>query len=380
MAQPRQLTGFPQWRLVCAFAIAFATLLRIAVAWTARVTTTSDTPFYLAQARDLLAGRWSPFFPVGYPLMIAALLPASDAHVEAALLAVNVVLSAATVLIVADAARQVGSWRAAAIAAAVIGLWPNQLNYVRLIMSDAAGAFFVAASIGCAARGRDAAAGAAAAGAALIRTVCLPLVPLGAALLARDRMTRGVRFAAAALVPLALVAALSFALSGGVAIGGNFGFNLDVARRSIGSRIEFGSDSPSTREAARRYLAAAAAEPRHFLAQRALALWELWGPWPGGDEPRARTQLPRSAAARAVIGLRSLLLLAAMPTLARLRRDTTIAYLWLVVATITAVHAMTFSTPRFTIAAEPALAVLAALSLDDWMRRGLVRKGGLEPP
>jgi hypothetical protein len=73
------------------------------------------------------------------------------------------------------------------------------------------------------------------------------------------------------------------------------------------------------------------------------------------------------------------LLLLAVPSIRLLRRDVAIPHLRLVVATVSTVDVLTFSTPRFTVVAEPAVAVLVGLSADPLIRAHECERGDSNP-
>ena len=61
-------------RTVTALLIGAALTVRILVAFVFPLPWFSaDSYGYISQAHDLLAGKWIPFFPVGYPVIIAAI-------------------------------------------------------------------------------------------------------------------------------------------------------------------------------------------------------------------------------------------------------------------------------------------------------------------
>jgi hypothetical protein len=330
----------------------------------------ADSYGYIDQARDLLAGKWAPFFPVGYPLMIAAVTALIPSAAAAALIAVNVFLSTLTVWLVMKTAGAASQWRGAPLLAGLlVAFWPNQLNYVRFVLSEVPAGFFVALSVWLLIKRRHFAAGAALGCAVAIRTTLLPAILVAPFVTASESRPRAAWFTAGCMSPLLVLAVLSISLAGTVALGGNFGFNLDVARQSFGSRIDFsGPSDVGVREAAGRYVTDAIDHPQHFVAQRAASLSELWGPWPSGDEPRARSAPPRGALARVLIGLRLPLLLLGVASIRR-SMPAHEKYLWTLVAVVTLVHVMTFSAPRFTFIMEPPLVVLAVLGVErSWMR------------
>ena len=354
-----------------ALLILAALVVRILVAFVSPLPWFSaDSYGYLNQARDLIAGTWAPFFPVGYPVIIAAVAAVDPSPPTPALIALNVVLSTMTVWLVMKTAAAATSWRSAPVAAGVIvAFWPNQVNYVRFVLSEVPAAVFVAASAALLIKGRNYAAGVALGCAIAIRTTLLPAIFVAPFIVALRSRRGAASFTAGSVSPLLVLALVSILLTGSIALGGNLGFNLDVARQSFGSRIDFsGRTDVGVREAADRYVKDAIQQPRHFLAQRAASLSELWGPWPSGDEPRALTSPPRGAVARMLIGLRLPLLILALLSI---RRSMPVheQYLWMLVAVVTLVHVMTFSAPRFTFVVEPALVVLAVLGMErTWVR------------
>jgi hypothetical protein len=357
-------------RTVTAVLLAVACVARILIAFASPLPWFSaDSYGYIDEARDLLTGTWAPFFPVGYPLIIAAVTALVPSAATTALIVLNVVLSTVTVWLVMNTASASTRWRwAPVVAGALVAFWPNQLNYVRFVLSDVPAAFLLAASTLLLIKGRHYAAGVALGCAVAIRTTLLPAIFVAPLFAASESRQRAASFTAGCVSPLLVLALFSTLYGGSITLGGNLGFNLDVARQSFGSRIDFsGRSDVGVQEAAGRYVKDAIGDPQHFSAQRAASLWELWGPWPSGGEPRAQSSAPRGTLARVLLGLRLPLLLVAA---ASIRRPMPVheKYLWALVAVVTVVHVMTFSAPRFTVAVEPALAVLAVLGVErTWM-------------
>ena len=353
-------------RTVTIVLLAVACVVRMLVAFAAPLPWFSaDSYGYIDEARDLLTGKWAPFFPVGYPLIIAAVTALVPSAATTALIVLNVVLSTATVWLVMKMAGASSRWPWAPVVAGVlIAFWPNQLNYVRFVLSEVPAAFFVAVSTLLFMKRRHYAAGVALGCAVAIRTTLLPAIFVAPLVAASESRQRAASLAAGCVSPLLVLALFSMLFGGSMTLGGNLGFNLDVARQSFGSRIDFsGRSDVGMRAAAGRYVNDAISDPQHFSAQRAASLWELWGPWPAGDEPRAPSSAPRGTLARALLGLRLPLLLVAA---ASVRRSMPVheKYLWALVVVVTVVHVMTFSAPRFTFAVEPTLVVLAVLGVE----------------
>src|SRR5690349_20907907 len=70
----------------------------------------ADSYGYIDQARDLLAGKWAPFFPVGYPLAIAAVTALVPSASPTVLIALNVLLSTMIVWFVMRTAGALTQW------------------------------------------------------------------------------------------------------------------------------------------------------------------------------------------------------------------------------------------------------------------------------
>jgi hypothetical protein len=104
-------------------------------------------------------------------------------HIIPALLVLNVLASTATVALVWKTARLLTPHSAAPLLAALVcALWPNQINYARFPITEAASTFFMTACLAFAASGRWGISGFMAGAASIIRTSLLP-VPIGTALL-----------------------------------------------------------------------------------------------------------------------------------------------------------------------------------------------------
>jgi hypothetical protein len=353
--------------------IAVALVLRIVVCFVVGLPSSSaDTPFYINEAAGLRLGLWSPMFPVGYPILIAAAMSIARDHLAGALLVLNVLMSTATVVFVGLSAEKLTSTRAGIVAAGITAIWPQQLNFVRLVLSEVLSTFFLTASAAFTCRSFDVFGGLALSGAILTRTIYGPVAPLAVALLTRDARRRAVRFGIGVAVPIAIVAAISYSRVGGVRLGNNLATNIIIAHRSTGNQVDFHDTTLTTTAASRIYVSGSMAHPVFFVKQRVLALWELWGPWPAGDESRGPHTPARSRAVRALLGIRFPLLVLALWSLPMLGRSLTVVYLWLPIVTVTIVHTVLFATPRFTVPVEPLLIVLAVCGLDARMRSRVV--------
>lgn len=333
----------------------------------------TDTHVYIKMADAILQGTPISDFPNGYPLIIAtSKLLVGDTHVLQLLLWLNVVMSTGVVLATFSIARSITtSRRVALVAAGLVALWPNQINYARQLTSEVPATFFLTLALASTLGSRSLLAGVFFSTTALLRNSLLLVGPLEAVCLfiARRRVEGGFLVAGLVLVMAAEWLLIKF---GVVRAASNFGMNLVIA---IGSNSSDGIDYSARIFSAREksepvltYLRFAVDHPGDFLWQRFSALWELWGPWPNPGDVGA----PRSTMTRLLIGLRFPALLLAMVAVWFGRWRAEIWCLAAPVALVTAIHTVFFSTPRFTCPVEPAILLLATIGVAKLMapRRG----------
>lgn len=362
-----------------------AAVLRVGVAlYTGPAWFPLDTVTYLEQGKGILTGAPYAFFPNGFPLLIAALWAAvGPAAVPEAIVAVNVIFSVATVGLSYAIGREVAGRDVGLLAALVVAVFPNQINYARFIMSEVLAGVLLAASVYLLLRHRALWSGFVLGLAVLVRTSLLPALALllGTILVFR----RGLKEAGAFLLGAALVAGLHAALltTGTIAPTQNSDYNLLIALTATSTQ---GIDFSRSRFEARftdeerahplaTYVRFAAEHPKEYAKQRLSSLWELWGPWPAPGS----SEHPRRLWARLLIGLRFLVIVPAAWALLRHRRDERAWILAGPILTITLVHTAFFSTPRFTYVVEPLAIVLVAwLAVGLWRERLKPHKPSLE--
>jgi hypothetical protein len=369
--------------------VALAALLRAGIviasegAWFA-----TDSAHYFRLAGDIVAGDPTSERSNGYPLLIALLSHALPGRLlPLGLLSLNVVASVTAVALVGRIGKNVSGWGVGLLAALVVALYPNQLNYVRYLLTEAPAALVLTAAVWLLVRRRRSWGEAVLAGVLVGFGVLLrsSLLAVGGLLLVVLLVARRPwRECAGFATGMVLVAVLNAALiaTGTIAPTRHAGPNVLMAIQSSSSEgIVFSAEAFSAEERARpfvTYLRFAAEHPLTFAEQRLSALWELWGPWPSAGDP----QNPRSVLARLLIGVRFLLIALAAGGLVRHARD---SRAWVIVApvlAITAVHVAFFATPRFTHVVEPLTAVLAAWFVMDLARhrhRRHVQAGTMAP-
>lgn len=368
--------------------VGLAVVLRAGVvvaSWEAWYST--DSWHYLRLARDILEGAPTSERSNGYPLLIAALarlLPGGS--IPLALVGLNVAASAAVVLLVGLIGRGVAGWGVGLLAALGTALYPNQLNYVRYILTEAPTTLLLVAAVWLLLRRRVATRDAFLAGVLLGLGVLLrsSLLGVGVSVLAvLVLFRRPWRESTGLVAGAALVGLFNVGLIAGgvIAPTQHTGPNMLISIQSTSSEgLVFSTEAFSPEERAAplaTYLRFAVDRPATFLHQRASALWELWGPWPAAGDPDA----PRSALIRLLIGIRLALLLLAAGGLVRHHRRLEAWMLAAPLLAITAIHVAFFATPRFTYVVEPFAFVLAAWWVHDFVasRRARATPNALAP-
>lgn len=348
--------------------LVLAGLLRALVAFaTPSKWISTDSVVYLDMASGILTGDPISWFPNGYPLFIALvqLLAGAD-RLPATLIGINVLLATATVWLTYIIARHFVTPPTALLCMALIAIYPNQLQYVRQILTEVPTAFLLLVATWLLVRLHAAGGGLAFGLAALVRSSLLVVAPLNALYLV---LTKRRALAIWLLVGFALVlVGEQLAIGGGwLMASDNLGTNLLLATQSSSSQgIVFSVDAFSAEQQAaplQTYLRHLTSEPLTFVGYRLSALWELWGPWPNDGN----SATPRSAISRLLLGIRFPLFLAACVTLWRQRRHHNIWLLGLPILSLTLVHTAFFATARFTHPVEPFVTILALTTVDKFM-------------
>lgn len=331
-----------------------------------------DSKVYLAMADGIVNEAPLSSFPNGYPLIIAILrLGLSGDPLVKALLGLNVLFSTAAVWMTARLGRlwfPERPWVGLA-AAAAMAVFPHQLRYVQLVMSEAPSLFFATLALWLlfenevGGRWRDPEFAAHRFGAGLllhatmaIRPSLTLMFPLAAlALLAFRRPWKGIAVVAAGFA-VGVVLLFGIEKAGFVRRPVAPDNNLLIAISSNSAATEFTAyPAEQQAQAKRLYVQFALRRPGEFLKQRAVSLWELWGP---KSLPGYRLE-QEGAVIKAVIVCRTLLLALALTGLWRHRRDARAWLLFAPVLGLTVVHVLTFSNHRFLAPIEPSLFLLS---------------------
>jgi hypothetical protein len=318
-----------------------------------------DTPSYLKMADAILAGTPVSDFPNGLPVILAILkiLVGGD-NLVTAMVALNVAMSILTILLVFLICRRVFGETEAAMAALIVAMWPNQINYVPQILSEVPCAFFLTAGLWAFVTGRMSAAAVLVCIAGLVRSTVMPVALLLALLLLWERRWKvagrfALAFAAAYAINVAAQA------SGIIAPPSNLTINLLVSIDGMSTGgIDFDIERFTAEQRAHplaTHVRFALEHPGAYALQRLSALWEMWGPWPSNGAPFS----DRGPMTRALIGLRFPLVALAAIAAWHYRRRWEVLALGVPVLLLTAIHTAFFANARFSHPVEPVLVVLA---------------------
>ena len=362
--------GSPFWYvLALAFAVRAVLSARFRSHWFI-----TDTADYLRMAGAIHAHHPYSFFPNGYPLLIAAFESLLPPHaVPMALIFVNVLAGTAVVAMVHSLTlRLTHDPKAACAAALAVAVYPNQLDYTFQLMTETCSAFLLSLAVVCLLSQRPLASGWWLYLASTFRaTLSLagPVLLLVGLILRQPKADMGKLAAGIALGWLAFFALERFHV---IEPASNLNANLLISINGDSEHINFsynGASPQVLRAAPAAYVSFARTHPLEFARQRAIALYELWGPLPGpgGDAPAAAPR--RSIVSRLLIGLRFPLFLLALWGGWNRRREFAAWALLAPILLITAVHTMTFATSRFSYPVEPLAIALAAVALFDWRHK-----------
>ncbi len=348
--------------------IALGALLRIGICFFAHLPVMHHDSFeYFKQADTLLAGGYTDFFPNGYPLMIAAVKALTPAHTIGALLLVQIAMSAATIWFAYDmGARLSGNVKTGLIAAALLAIFPSQINYVRWLTTEVPTAFFLFGGFFFYLRKQYSWAGLFLGYATLVRSNVSPVFLL--LFIAhfihyrREPLLQRIplKLIGATLLPLLAIGFYCQNKTGKFSTAGNNQINILYAVTASGSYIDFGLADKmpginTTGKAVHLYIEHAKADPTGFIKQKLANYWELWGFFASSANGG------RGIGSRLLLGAGNLFLLAfGLTGWWMQRRNFNVALLILPFVIVTILHTMLFAMPRYTYPVEPFLLLLAA--------------------
>jgi hypothetical protein len=313
---------------------------------------TIDSYNYIWQADILRNGGYSNYFPNGYPLIIY--LVSLISPLEAGLLWLNIILSLFTVLLVYLIAKNLtGNMKIALISAAIVTLYPNQVNYVHFILTEVPCTFFLALSVYLFQKEKPVYSGLAMGAALIIRTtiVFIPVLFFIYLFLNSRRKESIIYFISFLIIPVLLML-YGYLVSGDFTLGRNFTHNIYVTIKEP-YKISY-----TKLEGISAYCNAFISSPVQFLTDRFHSFWNLWSFLPyKADGFRSYLSY------RLLVGLRFPLLILGIYGYLKSEKNSVTLMLLLPAVSITLIHTLFFSSSRFTVPAEPFLIILAVIAI-----------------
>ncbi|MDZ7719251.1 MAG: hypothetical protein U5K72_10590 [Balneolaceae bacterium] len=309
-------------------------------------------------------------FPNGFPLLLAGLktlLP--DLWIPTSAILTNIFASTAVVGLCMGISKRITKNSLAVIfVGLIVAFYPNQLNYVRQILTEPVTTFFLVLHAYLLFNNKYFSSAIFLVIAALFRSTLLPLIPIMLIILFITERTWNPKspafkfFGGTASIGLIYLLLVLFDV---VKPSNNLGANLLISISSYGGNVDYtlsGFTSEEMKEPIKTYLSFAIDHPVEYLKQRLLSLNELWG-WPSMGEP------PRGIARKLLIAIRIPFLIGSVTALYLNFKKTEIWMLFSPILVITVIHVLFFSTTRFTHVVEPFAVVLTMISLNSIYNR-----------
>ena len=331
-----------------------------------------DSEMYLLVANGMVNEAPISSFPNGYPLIIALFkVFLSTKQTITALLAANVLLSSLCVPLTYIVIRSaIKSTKIAFMSAALMLIYPHQVRYAQLVMTETISTF-VLLSATCLLTITLTRLKESKINEALVYAMSCGLVfhmagAIRPSLLAIGVMTigwlayvgRSWKVSLSHLTGLMVGFLLLFVLEHSPIARPPQALNNNIliAISSTSNNVDFVAFSPDEqRRAISTYFTFAVSKPVEFTKQRAIAFWELWGP----KSLSGYKQEQETGLVKAVIIIRSILLLLSIVCLIRNRQEAGSWMLGIPLIVITVVHTLTFGNHRFLVPIEPYLFGLA---------------------
>jgi 4-amino-4-deoxy-L-arabinose transferase-like glycosyltransferase len=314
---------------------------------------TSDSWEYINQAKMLLDGKYATMFPNGYPIIISVFifLTGSIPAAGVILILLNIVLSVVIVYLVYRISLAIYKEESLAlIAALLVSLYPNQINYVRYILSDVSCTFFLVLALYLLANSKYKLSALSVGVASIMRTTFLPLgILLSIFFFIRKEYNNGKRYLLFTLIPVCILLIYGFLVSGKITLGVNVFYNFTLTANNFeGNYIDADSSIND-------YVSYLVTDPVEFIKDRFLSLWDLWG-------PLASTSKWENASLhyRIIAGLRFPLLILAFIGFLKIPVSPEKFFMAAAILILTCVHFFYFSNSRYSLTVEPFLAILAA--------------------
>jgi hypothetical protein len=319
---------------------------------------TYDSYSYFSQAELLLEGKYPAYFPNGFPFIITLFIFITGSIVTTGtiIILLNIILSTLIVFLVYCISLSLyKEEKLALIAALLIGLYPNQINYVRFILSDIPCTFLLVLSLYLFQQSKYKFSAVAAGFASIIRTVFLPLgILFSLYLFKKKEYKTGRTYLIYFLIPVSLLILYGYIISSEITIGKNAFHNLTLTANNLEGGYTNAAASFND------YFSYLINDPVKFIKDRFFSLWELWGPL------ASITKWEKASLHyRILAGLRFPLLLLALYGFFKIPISNEKVFIALAVLILTAVHFFYFSSSRHSLSVEPFLVILGAKGLNE---------------
>ena len=322
-----------------------------------------DSINYIHQAKALLNFEYLYYFPNGYPLIISFFILISTIvphHIG--LIFFNIIISSVSILLLFSVSEKYfgAESKYSLMVALLAALYPNQLNYVRFILTEVPATFILLLSLYFFTKGKNRLAGFSAGFASVIRTTLLPVSALFSIyLISIKKFREGALFLIFSLIPISVFLIYGYFKTG------SFTLYIDTPKVfyiSLGLSEVPGDFSSGLYK----YFIYMYSQPIMFFFDRISSLWDMWGFLPSATEG-----LRESIFFRALLALRFPLIVFAIYGFIKTRKNVISVYLIMPALSITLIHALIISSanesyianPRYIMPTEPFLFILAIVGL-----------------
>lgn len=332
---------------------------------------TIDSHNYIKQAGLLLKGKYSLYFPNGFPLIISFFLPLKNfIDLGTSIIILNIILSTITVYLIYVICRESYDKKyIALVAVSIAAIYPNQIKYVHWFLSEVPAAFFITISLYLFTKKKYILSGAALGFASMIRTTLLPIGILFSIYLFFKKEVTAYKYIAFYSLVILFFLTYGYARTGYFTIGQNAAHNLSITTEYSDTASFPNVHLKALNNSLNDYITYAFNNPSDFLIERLENLWDLWGPMPPfGDSGREHSKFFWE------IGIRFPLFLLALFGFIKSDKNSITIFSIIAIATITALHLLYFSGPRFTYTIEPFTIILAAIGIVWLFDRFILRK------